>query len=460
MSLTDYNVIVVGARCAGASLATFLARRGVSVLLLDKDSLPSDQILSTHIIHPPGIEILDELGIGKAIRAKAPASERFRINKDDSYVDVKFAKGRADYCPRRKRLDGLLQEAAVKEGVTLLDKTRVTELIHKNGRVAGVKARNKNAEYNFNAPLVVGADGRHSTVAKLAGAEEYLDYDAPRANYWSYWDAPPIWHSDSSYPFDIYIGHKGNDIRFILQTDNEQLLISSLPPVDQTEVWRADPLSALIESLMSDPVIAPLVDGKEPNEKIRGTIHERYFFRTAAGPGWVLVGDAGHHKDFVVGDGITEALIQAKSLSAAIVAGTDEALLQWWRRRDVEALPIFFWAQDEGAPGTPGELDRIIFEELQKRPALLSRMADVVEHKISSYDVVPPPLIFRTVIKSLLRGKWQVLPEFLNTGRRSGELKRELSKRRKLLEDQKDGITSSDAILDNKPDRIISLSPS
>jgi len=436
MSLTDYDVIIVGARCAGASLAIFLARLGTSVLLLDKDSLPSDQILSTHIIHPPGIEILDELGVGKAIRAKSPASKRFRIIKDDSYVDVKFTKGRADYCPRRKRLDGLLQEAAVNEGVTLMDKTRVTALIRKNGRVAGVKAKNKSTKYSFYAPLVVGADGRHSTVARLVEAIEYLDYDAPRANYWSYWDAPPIWHSDASYPFDIYIGHKGEDIRFILQTDDGQLLISSLPPVDQTEEWRADPLSTLIESLMADPVTAQLVDGKEPNEKVRGTVHERYFFRTATGPGWVLVGDAGHHKDFVVGDGITEALIQAKSLSAAIASGTDEALLQWWLSRDVEALPIYFWAQDEGATGTPAELDRIIFKKLQKKPNLLSRMADVVEHKISSYDVVPPPLIIRTVLKSLLRGKWQVLPEFLTTGRRSGELKRELGKRRKLLEDQ------------------------
>ena len=60
MSAAEYDVVIVGARCAGASLATLLSRAGVSVLLLDKDPLPSDQIISTHTIHPPGIDVLDE----------------------------------------------------------------------------------------------------------------------------------------------------------------------------------------------------------------------------------------------------------------------------------------------------------------------------------------------------------------------------------------------------------------
>ena len=62
MSHSDYDVIIVGARCAGATLAIYLARSGLSVLMIDKDKLPSDQVLSTHTIHPPGIDILDEVG--------------------------------------------------------------------------------------------------------------------------------------------------------------------------------------------------------------------------------------------------------------------------------------------------------------------------------------------------------------------------------------------------------------
>jgi len=66
--------------------------------------------------------------------------------------------------------------------------------------------------------------------------------------------------------------------------------------------------------LLSDPVTAPLVDNNTPDSDVRGTVKERYFFRQSAGPGWVLVGDAGDHKEFVIGDGITEALIQVRSI--------------------------------------------------------------------------------------------------------------------------------------------------
>ncbi len=76
-----HDVIIVGARCAGATLATFLARAGASVLLLDKDRLPSDQILSTHTIHPPGVDVLDDLGS----RAEHPIS---RQNIDTNAVKV------------------------------------------------------------------------------------------------------------------------------------------------------------------------------------------------------------------------------------------------------------------------------------------------------------------------------------------------------------------------------------
>ena len=67
-----YDTVIVGARCAGAALATYLSRAGASVLLLDKSRLPSDQVLSTHTLHPAGMDVLDEVGIGADIRRVSP----------------------------------------------------------------------------------------------------------------------------------------------------------------------------------------------------------------------------------------------------------------------------------------------------------------------------------------------------------------------------------------------------
>ena len=63
------DVVIVGGRCAGAALATYLARDGASVVVLERDARGTDQVLSTHTIHPPGMDVLDELGVGEEVRA-------------------------------------------------------------------------------------------------------------------------------------------------------------------------------------------------------------------------------------------------------------------------------------------------------------------------------------------------------------------------------------------------------
>jgi flavin-dependent dehydrogenase len=429
-----HDVVVVGARCAGATLATFLARTGASVLLLEKDRLPSDQILSTHTIHPPGLDVLDEVGVGAAIRAVAPPTHIVRLRKNDAFVDIEFPPERAEYCPRRKRLDGLLQDAAVSAGARILDQTRVTSLLREGDRVVGVRAAAAaGQEHVFRASLVVGADGRHSTVARQVEAEEYLAYEAPRGMFWGYWNAPVFWRSDPAYPFGMYVANTDGHIRVIFQTDHNQLLIGSLPPLDQAMVWRTDPDAALIADLASDSTTGPLIAGSAPDGHVRGTLKERYFFRRAAGDGWTLVGDAGHHKEFVIGDGITEALLQARSLAAAVAQGTDAALQRWWRARDVDALPYFFLGRDEGALGPPMELQQVVFSHVAKTPSLLARMAATMEHKLSPLETFPVRHVLWWTLGAALRGSLGVVPQFLAIGRRASANNRELSRRRQLL---------------------------
>ena len=247
------------------------------------------------------------------------------------------------YRPRRRRLDGLLQDAAASAGVEVRDQTRVTALVREEDRVVGVRAaRSAGQEQMIRASLVVGADGRHSTVARQVEAEEYLGYDAPRAMFWGYWNAPAFWRSDPAYPFGMYVANTDGHIRVIFQTDHDQLLIGSLPPVERAMAWRTDPGSALIADLASDSTTGPLIAGSAPQERVRGTLKERYFFRRAAGNGWALVGDAGHHKEFVIGDGITEALLQARSLASAIAKGTDRGAASMVAGSGRRRVAVFF----------------------------------------------------------------------------------------------------------------------
>ncbi len=434
MSAAEYDVVIVGARCAGASLATLLSRAGTSVLLLDKDLLPSDQVLSTHTIHPPGIDVLDELGVGTAVREESPANHVVRLRKNNAFVDMQFAEGRAEYCPRRYRLDGFLQDAAVAAGAKLRDRTRATALLEEDGRVVGLRAETNEQQYTVRARLVVGANGRHSTIASLVGADEYLAWDAPRAAYWGYWEAPAFWRTDSAYPFDMYVANTDGDCRLIFPTDKDQLLISSAPPLDRIASWREDPEAALRADLESDPVIGPLIDGTHLDGRVRGTISERHFFRTATGPGWVLVGDAGHHKDWLIGDGITEALLQARSLAVAITVGTDQALVQWWRARDVAGIPYHFFGRDEGAAAPPTELQCLVFSRVNEIPEYKSRMAATFEHRLSPYDAFPVSKLLTWTLGGALRGRPGLVGQFMAMGRHVSVITKELNGRKRLLE--------------------------
>src|SRR3954471_8235118 len=68
MTSTNYDAIIVGARCAGSPTAMLLARKGYKVLMVDRASFPSDT-MSGHYIHQPGVACLQRWGLRDAVAA-------------------------------------------------------------------------------------------------------------------------------------------------------------------------------------------------------------------------------------------------------------------------------------------------------------------------------------------------------------------------------------------------------
>src|SRR6478752_2617015 len=140
-SSRDFDVIIVGARCAGAPLATLLARRGLDVCLVDRDGFPSDTP-STHGIQPVGVQVLDRLGVLDRLRELAPPIEAGFLAFDDYRVSVDDTAGIVGapmFNLRRVTLDAVLVDAARESGAELRAKTAVTGLLKSRGRVVGVE---------------------------------------------------------------------------------------------------------------------------------------------------------------------------------------------------------------------------------------------------------------------------------------------------------------------------------
>jgi menaquinone-9 beta-reductase len=428
-----FDCIIVGARCAGAALATHLARAGQKVLVLDAQKMPSDQPFSTHAIQPKGLDYLDELGVAEGVRRRTPQVKHARMVVNGHPLDIPL-QGRDMRCPRRLTLDPLLQEAAASSGAELRDASTVVDLVRERDRVVGVRVRRGKTTEELRAPWVVGADGRHSLVARKVAASEYHVTEAARGGYWNYWRAPRRWHEDARWPFQTAILIDGQEARFAFETDDDHLIIGALAPPSEVKRWAPAPQDALERALARHPLTGPLIEEQSPVGRPVGLIKARFFFRQAAGAGWALVGDAGLHKDPTPGLGITDALRDAKSLARAILDGRDVALERYWRQRDVDSVPLYFNASDMGALEYANPFTELVYQRANAAPEIKQRMRAVFDRELSPYDMIPAGSVVTWTLGALLRGRFEILPHFIRGARRRAALDREMALRRELLE--------------------------
>jgi menaquinone-9 beta-reductase len=427
-----YDCIVIGARCAGAPLARFLARGGARVLVCDAAEMPSDQPMSTHFIQPYGMTFVDELGLGDRVRAVAPPVDRFRYGCEDKVASIDFPAGQGGCCPRRIDLDPILVDGAREAGAEVRLRCRLVDLLREGDRVTGVVVDDRGTRRSIHADIVVGADGRQSTVAELTGAPEYLGYDGPRAIYWAYYPRPAWFGDDERYRGAAFIVFTGDEVRFIFPTNRDLLLLGVGFPAERVAVWRADPGAMLRARIAAHPLWAPLVADSAPTSKVLGLVKMRFFFRQAAGPGWALVGDAGLFKDPSPGLGISDALRDARSLSRAILAGGDRAIEAYWRQRDVDSLELFYFARDMGALEYNNPLNQMVFAKMATRPQLADRIREVAMRTVSPFDAFSTGQVIGWTLGALLCGRFGVLGPFLAAGKRTARVKKELAARVEL----------------------------
>jgi 2-polyprenyl-6-methoxyphenol hydroxylase-like FAD-dependent oxidoreductase len=313
-----YDAIIVGTRCAGASLAMLLARRGYRVLGVDRARFPSDA-LSTHFMWPrttaflAAWRLLDRLAatgcppIDSVALHMGPVALRGRPDAVDGVA--------AMYCPRRIILDQLLVEAARQAGAELRERIVVRDLLWDAGRVVGIRATDAaGAALEERAALVVGADGAFSTVARLVAAESEIHHPSRTCGYYAYWQGVP---TDG---VEFYIRH-GRDILQFPTHDGLTCIWAGRASGDW-DAYRAD-VEAVYRATL-DPALRARVDAGERATPFRGTGKLPNFYRRAGGPGWALVGDAAYHRDPLAGMGIGDAFLGAALLAEAIDEGRDE----------------------------------------------------------------------------------------------------------------------------------------
>jgi flavin-dependent dehydrogenase len=178
-----YDAVIVGARCAGAATGMLLASAGLRVLVFDKGQYGTDT-LSTHALMRPAVLLLHRWGLLERLEhAGTPRITRTTFHYADEQgareiaVDIKPRHGiDALYAPRRTALDRILVDAARDAGAEVRHGVQLADLLRSaDGRISGVRTREADGTVrDIHAGIVIGADGRRSGVARLAGATPYV----------------------------------------------------------------------------------------------------------------------------------------------------------------------------------------------------------------------------------------------------------------------------------------------
>lgn len=304
-----YDAIVIGARCAGSPTAMLLARAGYRVLLVDRATFPSDTI-STHYIHPAAVararrwSILDRI-----TETSCPPIHEVNWGVEGLWFtgSVPSCDGAPAYAPRRTVLDRILVEAAAEAGVEVRQGFAVKDLLWSDGRVAGIRIERANERARF----VIGADGKRSIVARIVAAQMYET--VPTSAFWTY-------AYYSGMPAQQQFLFVGDGWGGSLGPTNDGLhLVMAGGRRDRMTQFRTD-LEANSMKVWDSiaPQVADLVRSASRQTRIVGMGDLPGFYRKPYGPGWALVGDAGHHKDPVTAGGISDAWRQAELLVAAL----------------------------------------------------------------------------------------------------------------------------------------------
>jgi flavin-dependent dehydrogenase len=315
----DCDVVVVGARAAGASTALLLARAGLDVILIDRSRYGVDTV-STHALLRGAVVQLRRWGIlDRLVAAGTPPIRRATFHYAAGSTTIDFRPGDALYAPRRTVLDPLLVDVAsaagarVHYGITAVDVRRDAA-----GRVCGLHAQDRRGDaLAIRSRLVVGADGYHSAIARLVNAPVERTADGVGAYLYRYWSGVATDGYESIFRSPATAG--------IIPTNDHLACVFVGCAPERLASGEGDLYATLLHE--ANPTVAERVLAGSPAGRTRRFTGRPGRMLRPHGPGWALVGDAGYWKDPISAHGLTDALRDAELLARATLSAFDGGTL-------------------------------------------------------------------------------------------------------------------------------------
>jgi 2-polyprenyl-6-methoxyphenol hydroxylase-like FAD-dependent oxidoreductase len=239
----------------------------------------------------PGVARLRRWGIlDGVLAAGTPAAAEVRFDPGPVVLRGRFPEFEgacAVYSPRRTILDKLLVDAARAAGAEVRERFAVDELVFDGDGVTGIRGREGGGGAVSEASrLVVGADGRHSLVAKAVAAPAYHVKPALSTAYYTYWSGVGLGGAE------MYSRNCLERIVGVWPTNDGLVMTYVAAPASEFHSFRADPEGAILAALDHCGDLGERVRAGERADRVFGTADTQNRFHKPYGPGWALVGDA------------------------------------------------------------------------------------------------------------------------------------------------------------------------
>jgi menaquinone-9 beta-reductase len=397
----EFDVAVVGASVAGCTAARLFAQQGARVALIEqRDDPTAYKVVCTHAILSPATPTIERLGLAPlllergALRTEAefftPYGGWIRLPAD-------FPDG---WGVTRRTLDPLLRDLAVgTPGVELFSGWTAKRVLADGGRPTAVEVEDRSRRTQaIGARLLVGADGRGSTVARLAGVPGRVR-PHNRFFYFAYWrGVTPATTANRLWVLDP------DGAAQFPNEDGLTMLVASYHRSRLAEV-RADPEGAYLRMFDGLPD-GPDLREAERVSKLIGKLEMPNVIRPAARPGIAFVGDAALATDPLFGVGLTFAFQSAEWLvdETGGALGSDQALdraLRRYRRRFAWRLaPHHFVIADFSTARKFRSFERLALRRATTDPSLARGFGEVLTRERSPFRLLDPRLAARIFLPS------------------------------------------------------------